>query len=199
MNNPIVSNPELEKDLKEGKKKTGKPMLWVSMISMTMMFAGLTSGYVISQGRADWVNFEMPTSFFISTFLIILSSFTIYMSKRMILADKMNLSRLLLVSTFVLGILFVYFQFEGFGQLIEMGLYFTGKQSSISSSFMYVLTIAHVLHILAGILVLMAVIYNHYKLRYTKEETFGLELASIFWHFVDALWIYLFFFFYFIK
>lgn len=180
------------------KEKTSKQMLWVSMISMTMMFAGLTSAYVVSKKREDWVGFDLPTAFFISTFLIIISSITFYFAKKFIKKNNKSKTSFFLAITLLLGLGFVYFQFQGFKQLIDAGLYFTGIQSNVSSSFLYVITLAHLFHIFAGIIVLCYVLYKSLKGRYNAENSLGLELGAIFWHFVDALWIYLFFFFYFI-
>ena len=98
----------------------------------------------------------------------------------------------------MLGSGFVYFQFQGFKELIDAGLYFTGKQSNVSSSFLYVITLSHLVHIFVGILVLVTVLYQNVKGKYTSANFLGLELGAIFWHFVDLLWIYLFLFFYFL-
>jgi len=180
------------------KDKALKQMLWVSMISMTMMFAGLTSAYVVSKNREDWVSFELPTAFFYSTLLIILSSITFFIAKKFIQQDKVAQTTVFLSLTLILGLGFIYYQFHGFQQLIDAGLYFTGKQSNVSSSFLYVIAITHVLHIIAGIIVLIRVLYKNIRGKYNASNYFGLDLGAIFWHFVDLLWIYLFLFFYFI-
>jgi len=194
-----ISKQELQEELKVGRKKSAKPMLWVSMISMVMFFAGLTSAYVISMRRDDWVTFDLPDAFYTSTFLIILSSITIFISQRLIKKEKRELSIAFLVTTLVLGIAFVWFQWIGFNELKGAGLYFTGKESTVSTSFIIGITLMHVIHIAAGIIVLLVVIYNHFKYRYKADDLLGFELGAIFWHFVDVLWIYLFFFFYFIR
>jgi cytochrome c oxidase subunit 3 len=180
------------------KEKTYKQMLWVSMISMTMMFAGLTSAYVVSKNREDWVSFDLPSSFYISTLLIVISSLTFYLAKRFIKNNDISKTSLFLIITLLLGVGFVYFQFQGFKQLIESGLYFTGKESNVSTSFLYVITISHLAHIMAGIVVLTTVLIQNIRGKYSATNSLGLELGAIFWHFVDALWIYLFLFFYFI-
>ena len=184
--------------LQEVKEKTYKQMLWVSMISMTMMFAGLTSAYVVSKNREDWVSFDLPSAFYISTLLILLSSLTFYLAKRSIKSNNISKTSLFLGITLLLGLGFIYFQFQGFKQLIEAGLYFTGKESTISTSFLYVITISHLVHIFAGIIVLITVLVQNIRGKYCATNSLGLELGAIFWHFVDALWIYLFLFFYFI-
>jgi cytochrome c oxidase subunit 3 len=194
-----ISEKDLEKELTVGRKKSAKPMLWVSMISMVMFFAGLTSAYVISMNRDDWVTFELPYAFYISTLLIILSSISIGMSQRFIKKDKRELSIVLLLITFALGIAFVWQQYAGFEDLRNAGLFFTGPTSTVSTSFIIGITLMHAFHVFAGIIVLLVVIYNHFKYKYTSDDLLGFELGAIFWHFIDVLWIYLFFFFYFIR
>ncbi|MGB0838320.1 MAG: cytochrome c oxidase subunit 3 [Flavobacteriaceae bacterium] len=186
----------LEQELKQGKQKSAKSMLWISMISMTMMFAGLTSAYYISMSREDWVSFELPSAFFTSTALIVLSSITMSLTVAMIKRNKLRETTFLLTTTLLLGMGFVYMQFQGFDSLIEMGLYFTGNQSAVSSSFLYVITVAHMLHIFGGIIALIYMLIKQLRGGYDSKNYLGLELGGIFWHFVDLLWIYLFFFFY---
>ncbi|MFY0631842.1 MAG: cytochrome c oxidase subunit 3 [Flavobacteriaceae bacterium] len=189
----------LQEELIVAKKKSAKPMLWISMISMVMFFAGLTSAYVISMERDDWVTFDLPNAFFISTILIVTSSLTIFISQKLIKSNKRELSIAFLIATLALGIAFVWQQYVGFLELKEAGLFFTGPGSTVSTSFIIGITLMHVLHIAAGIIVLLVVIYNHFKYKYKSDDLLGFELGAIFWHFVDVLWIYLFFFFYFIR
>ncbi|AOW17396.1 cytochrome oxidase subunit III [Polaribacter vadi] len=181
------------------KKKSAKPMLWVSMISMVMFFAGLTSAYVISMKREDWVAFDLPQAFYISTILIVASSITLLLSQRFLKQDKRQLSLIMVVVTLLLGIGFVWQQYVGFNQLKSIGLFFTGPESTVSTSFIIGISFMHVLHIIAGLVVLFVVIYNHFKYKYKSDDMLGFELGAIFWHFVDLLWIYLFLFFSFIK
>ncbi|CAM1373880.1 Cytochrome oxidase subunit III [Tenacibaculum litopenaei] len=189
----------LQEELSAAKRKSAKPMLWVAMISMVMFFAGLTSAYVVSMNREDWVTFELPQAFYISTVLIVFSSITLWLSQKFLKKNQLSQSLTLLVLTFILGMGFVWYQYVGFNQLKEVGLYFTGPESTVSTSFIIGITFMHVLHLLAGVIVLLVVIYNHFKKKYTAADMLGFELGAIFWHFVDVLWIYLFFFFYFIR
>lgn len=195
----MVQEQILQREYEAAKKKSAKPMLWISMISMVMFFAGLTSAYVISMKREDWVNFDLPNAFYISTALIVVSSLTLMLSQRFLKQDKRKLSLLLVVITFFLGIGFVWQQYVGFNELKSVGLFFTGPESTVSTSFIIGITFMHVLHLLAGIIVLFVVIYNHFKYKYKPDEMLGFELGAIFWHFVDVLWIYLILFFYFIR
>jgi cytochrome c oxidase subunit 3 len=189
----------VQEELIVAKKKSAKPMLWVSMISMVMFFAGLTSAYVISMKRDDWVSFDLPQAFYISTFLIVGSSITLFLSQKFLKKDKRQLSLVFVVATLMLGIGFIWQQYIGFNQLKSVGLFFTGPESTVSTSFIIGITFMHVVHLLAGVIVLLVVIYNHFKYKYKSDNMLGFELGTIFWHFVDILWIYLFFFFYFIR
>tara|TARA_R110002124_G_scaffold181586_8_gene349011 strand:+ start:3545 stop:4129 length:585 start_codon:yes stop_codon:yes gene_type:complete len=189
----------LQTELTTAKRKSAKPMLWVSMISMTMFFAGLTSAYVVSRKREDWVSFDLPMAFYISTVLIIASSLTFIIAGNFLKKDNLKASFLMLIITLILGVAFIYYQYDGFIQLRNSGLFFTGPNSTVSTSFIIGITFMHVLHLIAGLIVLLVVIYNHFKSKYNPSEMLGFELGAIFWHFVGVLWIYLFFFFYFIR
>ena len=195
----MIEEQALKQEYTAAKKKSAKPMLWISMISMVMFFAGLTSAYVISMKRDDWVSFDLPQAFYISTFLIVASSITLFLSQKLLKQNKRQLSLILVVVTLILGIGFIWQQYVGFNQLKSVGLFFTGPESTVSTSFIIGITFMHVIHLFVGVLVLLVVIYNHFKYKYKSDDMLGFELGAIFWHFVDILWIYLFFFFYFIR
>jgi len=194
-----MENQNLELDYQVARQKSAKPMLWISMVSMTMMFIGLTSAYIRSSNRVDWKSFVLPSALYISTVLIILSSITFLLAKKAIKKGDRRMTSILLLATLGLGLGFGYFQLEGFYQLNEAGIFLSGKGSLVSASMLMVIFFAHLVHVLAGYIVLLVVIYNHFKKRYNATETLGLELGGIFWHFVDVLWVLLFLFFYFIT
>ena len=182
-----------EQALKQYKAK--KMMLWVGMISMAMTFAGLTSAYVVSSSRADWLSqFKIPGSFTISTLLILISSFSFYLAKKSLLSKNIKTTKILVLTTLILAMLFVYFQFKGFADIIAQGYYFTGAESSITTSFLYVLVLLHLAHLFAGIIVLLVVYFRLVKGSYSGSNILGFELAHLFWHFLDILWIYLYLF-----
>jgi len=175
--------------------RANKMMLWFGMISMSMTFAGLTSAYVVSSSRSDWIQqIELPFAFTLSTFLIILSSCTFHGGLKMMQKDKIRESLSLLLVTLVLAFAFVYFQFQGFSGLIDKGYYFTGPESTITTSYLYVLVLLHLAHLTAGIIIASNVFIRALKGRYIKGNTIGFELALTFWHFLDILWVYLFLF-----
>ena len=185
---------------KERTARSYKLLLLFAMISMFMMFAGLTSAYLVSSSRKDWIHtMVLPPAFTISTIVIILSSITIHLAKKAIQKDNRQKTTLFLLTTLVLGTSFVFLQFLGFSQVIEMGYFFTGSESTVTSSFLYVLTILHLAHLAAGIISLLIIIYNHFKQKYNSTQSTGIELGAMFWHFLDILWVYLFLFLYFVK
>ena len=192
-----ISENENEMRLKRIKAK--KMMLLFSMLSIAMTFAGLTSAYIVSKSRPDWLkDFELPIAFTLSTIFIAISSLSIVFAKKNLNQNNSSKTNFLLLVTFGLGILFVASQFIGFNKLISSGYFFTGAQSTITTSFLYVLTVLHLAHLFAGLIVLIVVIINNYKNKY-KTEKLGFELAVTFWHFLGILWLYLFLFFYFFR
>ncbi|MCF6307593.1 MAG: cytochrome c oxidase subunit 3 [Flavobacteriaceae bacterium] len=194
---------QMEQNLENDKPRIDrakKMMLWFGLISLTMSFAGLTSAYVVSSEREDWLSdFQIPQAFYISLAVIVLSSVTFYFAKRNVIAQESKKGMIFLIATFLLGVTFIIFQFKGFSEIIANGYFFTGSESSITTSFIYLVVLLHLTHIIAALISVLVVIYNHYKQKYTSGNTVGIEIAATFWHFVDVLWIYLFLFFYFVR
>ena len=182
------------------KARSYKLILWFAMLSMTMMFAGLTSAFVVSKSRGDWLkDFQMPSAFFISTAVIILCSVTFLLAKKSIKKDDRKATTTYLLLTLLLGLLFVFFQFKGFGQIVDQGYYFTGPESNITITLRYIVALTHLAHLFGGIISLLIIIYNHFKQKYNSTQFLGIELGAMYWHFLDFLWIYLFLFLYFFK
>ena len=173
--------------------KSKKMMLWAGMISMTMTFAGLTSAYVVSSQRPDWnIEFNFPSLFYWSTVVIILSSFTFWVSKKMLRNEELQKANIMLFLTLILAVIFIILQLNGFKQIINQGYYFTGPESSISTSFIYILVVLHLAHLLSGIIVLVVVLVNSLNRKYSINKTLGFDLAEMFWHFLGFLWLFLF-------
>jgi cytochrome c oxidase subunit 3 len=175
-----------------------KLLLLFAMISMIMMFAGLTSAFVVSKSRADWLkDFQLPTAFYFSTVVIIGCSLTFHLAKKAIQRNNQKATTVFLLATLALGVVFVVLQFAGFGQIVESGYYFTGTESSITTTFLYIVTLVHLLHLAGGLIALFVIIFKQLKGKYNAAETLGVELGAMYWHFLDLLWIYLFLFLFF--
>ena len=114
--------------------------------------------------------------------------------KKALEKGKLALQKIFLWATLALTILFIYFQFTGFSEIISQGYYFTGAASSINTSFIYVLVLLHLAHVFGGLIVLSIVIIQTYRNAYSPDQKLGYELAELFWHFLDFLWIYLYVF-----
>ena len=168
--------------------------LWVPAIgSIIMMFAGLTSAYIVKSNQAGWQSIEMPNIFWYSTGTIILSSIMMQMALRSFKQREMNHYRLLIAGTFILGVTFVILQWIGFRQLWNSGIQFRG--SSGGGQFLYVIAGLHVLHVFAGVIALMVMFIKAFFGRVKLYGSVPVELMATYWHFVDFLWIYLLVFF----
>lgn len=184
-----------------------KLALWIAMGSITMMFAGLTSAYVVKQSAGNWRTYHLPSVFWVSTFVILLSSITIILGQRAFKKRAMPRYKALITTTLILGILFGALQFLGFydlythpQQVIYNGDVLNQMQpvtipGNPSESFLFVIAGLHLLHILGGIVALAIVFFKAFRKRVKIYNSTGLELVASYWHFVDVLWIYLFIFF----
>jgi cytochrome c oxidase subunit 3 len=184
----------------EKNKRAKKMMLWFAIISLIMSFAAWTSAFIVSSSRPDWLkDFQLPNSFVISTIVIMMSSVTFILAKKALKSQNRQATTIWLVLTLVLGALFIFNQFNGFQEIINQGYNFTGPTSNVTMSYIYLIAMVHVLHVVVGLICLLIVIYNHFKQKYNSENMLGFELAATFWHFIDILWIYLFLFLYFVR
>ncbi len=187
----------------EKRARSKKMMLWFGIGSLLMSFAGLISAFIVSSKQRlnkDWlVDFELPDAFLISLILILVSSITFIMAKYALKQNNRQMTTIWLLVTLALGIAFVFSQFEGFRQIIQTGYNFTGPTSNITISYIYLIAVVHIGHVIAGLICIIVVIYNHFKQKYNTNNMLGLELAANFWHFVDILWLVLFLFLYFFR
>ncbi|MBS1774051.1 MAG: cytochrome c oxidase subunit 3 [Bacteroidetes bacterium] len=182
----------IEKAKERKKIHPYKFLLWLAMGSIIMMFAGLTSGYVVKKAEGNWVYFNLPTVFYISTATIIASSITIALALKAFKQRAMPRYKALVTTTLILGILFGVLQYVGFNQLYSNNIRVDGNPSE---SFLFIITGLHLAHILGGIIALIIVFFRAFRTRVKVYNSLGLELVATYWHFVDVLWIYLFVFF----
>jgi len=194
------------------KNKTFKQLLWVGMGSIAMFFAGLTSAYIVRKAEGNWTEFILPEWFLYSTITIVISSLVLIIARRGIKQQKTfylnpfrnwdirNLEFFIpspfkwMVAVFISGLIFSYFQFKGWQDLIEQGVFLTGEGSNVSGSFLYVITLAHLVHLIGGLIALLITAINTKRGKYTNKDCLGFELTTIYWHFLALLWVYLFFF-----
>lgn len=166
--------------------------MWVAIGSIIMMFAGLTSAYIVKSGQAGWQEVQTPRIFWASTAVLILSSITVQAALRAVKQRAMQQYRMLLLATLVLGIVFVVLQYLGFSWLWQHGVRFEGAGAG---QFLYIIFGLHAVHVLGGIVALTVMLSKQYLGKTRNYQSTGAEVISTYWHFVDVLWIYLLVFF----
>ncbi|MVN21144.1 cytochrome c oxidase subunit 3 [Mucilaginibacter arboris] len=168
--------------------------MWLFIITSFMLFAAFTSGFIVyTQGSADkGIKIILPHAFIYSTIVILLSSGTMYLAFRAAKQLQFSKQRQYLWLTLILGIGFFCLQFYAWTVLVKMGVYLINPNAS--QSFIYIFTGVHLVHILAGLILVINSLVGSYKNAPPVKNIFRLEMASIFWHFVDILWIYLYVF-----
>ncbi len=168
--------------------------LWVAMGSILMMFAAFTSAYIVKKNQSSWLEFDLPRIFWYSTFVLLASSVTMQLSIKSFKARDMGRYRTLITVTTVLGLLFIVMQLLGFQSLELKNIALTGAKSNSAASFLFVITGLHMLHVLGGVIALLVIFIKAYSGKVKNYSIVPLELAGTYWHFVDAIWIYLFIF-----
>jgi cytochrome c oxidase subunit 3 len=167
--------------------------LYLALASVVMLFAAFTSAYVVRKAAGNWLEFRMPDIFLVSAGVLLLSSFTAHAGLRAFLSEKAATFRWMTVLTFVLGLVFIGLQVSGWYQLKAIGVPLDGNPSG---SFVYVISGAHAVHVLGGLAALFfSVRMALQPFVVTAKKKLHLEMVNIYWHFVDALWLYLVLFF----
>ena len=184
-----------------------KFMMWLAMASISMAFAGLTSGFMVREAQGNWRLYHLPAVFTYSTIAIFISSITMIMGVRAFKARQMPRYRMLISATLLLGVVFGVLQFAGFYQLyhIAQQVRINGQvlnetatvrlTGNPSESFLFVIAGLHLAHLLGGLIALLFVFFRAFRTNLKTYNATGLEIVASYWHFLDALWIYLFVFF----
>lgn len=180
---------------KNGRMHPYKFTLWVGIASICMMFAGLTSAYLVKRAQSNWLEFNLPKAFWTSTLIILASSLTMFLAVKAFKARERKRYRLLISLTCVLGLLFGAFQWMGFQDLASRGIQIFGNGSNPAASFLGVIVGLHFLHVFGGIVALIIRVLRAFKRKVKSYDATPIEVVAIYWHFVDILWIYLFVFF----
>jgi len=184
----------LRQEYNQSKIHPQKLALWIAIGSIIMMFAAFTSAYVVRRAAGNWLEFILPDIFMVNTAVILLSSVTIHLAFRGFKQGKEKQYKGMLIATFVLGLLFVILQYQGWQAMTEIGATFTVNPSS---SFIFVISGLHAAHVLGGMAALTVALAHAYILPYkpTLRRRQRFELVVHYWHFVDVLWVYLMLFF----
>lgn len=168
--------------------------LWLFMATVCMLFAAWTSAYIVKRGEPGWSSFELPRQFWINTGLILLSSCTLLWAQLSAKKDELEKVKVAITLTAVLGISFLIGQWIAWEKMVDINYYFTGMGGNTSSSFIYVLTGVHGLHLVSGVIFLLVVLVSTYRYKVHSKNIVQLEMCATYWHFLGGLWLYLFVF-----
>ena len=177
-----------------------KFIVWILMGSIFMMFGALSSAYIVRKGEGNWLEFELPSIFTISTALILLSSLTYHLAYLASKKDDLPKVKMLLGVTLSLGVAFLVSQYYSWVQLYNykflngFGVVFGGAYSNPAGSFLYVLSGLHAFHIISGLGFLLAVLILTLKNKINSKKQLWIEACGNYWHFLGVLWIYLYIF-----
>ncbi|MFM9944570.1 MAG: heme-copper oxidase subunit III [Bacteroidia bacterium] len=173
--------------------------LWLLCIAVVMLFAGLTSAYIVRMGEGNWYKFDLPVQFLYSTITIVVSSCTMVWAYRSAKNDDLLQMKIGLILTFILGVGFLYLQFMGWKAMVAMDLYLADPVNGdrVSATFIYFLSGLHLAHILGGIIFLFIQVIRAFRLNIHRKNLLSINMCNTYWHFVGILWVYLYLFFYF--
>lgn len=169
-----------------------KFILWVAIGSIIMMFAGLTSAYIVKGSLPGWSTVKMPVVFYYSTAIMLISSVTIQSALKAFKERNMKTYRRLTTVTIVFGVAFILMQILGFSQLYNSGVLLEGSGAGV---FLYIIFGLHAIHVFGGIVALLIMFIKAFSRKVRNYSAVPVEVAATYWHFVDILWIYLFVFF----
>ncbi len=169
--------------------------LWIALASITMMFGAFTSAYIVRRAAGNWLEFELPNIFFVSTIVLLVSSLLLHLSFKAYKAGQEKKYKTLFVGAFILGLTFVVFQFMGWKELFSVGIDLKGNPSG---AFLYMITGVHAVHVVGGLVALTIGMIIAFTKRYriTERRKINFELTLQYWHYVDLLWVYLLIFLY---
>ena len=168
-----------------------KFILWLFIVSIVMLFASQTSAYLVRRAEGNWLEFKMPVIFWYSTAVLLLSSMSMHWAYYSAKKDNFSNLKIAISVTFVLGLTFLWMQFQGWREMVDMKVYFVGNPSG---SFLYVFTGLHAFHLISGLLVLLYGLISAFRFKVHAKSLRRIEVCATYWHFLDILWVYLFFF-----
>lgn len=165
--------------------------LWLFIISIMMIFASMTSAYVVKKADGNWLLIQFPELFKITSVIIVISSVTMQLAYLAAKRNNIATLKLYLAGTAVLALAFIVGQYQSWGELVAQDVFFVGNPAG---SFIYVFTGLHVAHLVGGMIFLMIVLYRAFKYQVHSKNMLSIELCTTYWHFLGGLWLYLYLF-----
>jgi cytochrome c oxidase subunit 3 len=165
--------------------------LWLFIVSIVMIFAALTSAYIVRQAEGDWLLYDLPVSFLRNTVLLVLSSVSMQLAYGAAKRNNFKATKVYMIVTALLSVSFLVGQFYSWGDLVDIDVFFVGNPSG---SFLYVLTGMHAFHLITGVVFILIMLISAYKLNVHSKNMVKMEMCTTYWHFLDGLWLYLYIF-----
>lgn len=165
--------------------------LWLFIVTVVMIFAAFTSAYIVRRSEGNWLDFELPSLFWVTSGIIVLSSVSMHWAYYAARKDWLSTMKIALIATLVLGITFLVGQLYAWEALVDMEVFFVGNPAG---SFVYVLSGVHALHIISALIFLIIVVVKAYRYKIHSKQMDTMEMCATYWHFLDGLWLYLFLF-----
>jgi cytochrome c oxidase subunit 3 len=169
--------------------------LWLGLAGIIMMFAGLTSAYIVKRSQPGWESFTLPRIFLYSTIVILISSVAVQIAVRAFREREMPKYRLFFAITGILGVVFMIMQVIGFYTFQSLGMKMIGMGSNAAYSFVLAIAGLHIVHVLGGVISLIIIFFKAFSSTKRNYDIIPVEIVATYWHFVDLLWVYLFVFF----
>ena len=165
--------------------------MWLFIVTVVMIFAAMTSAYIVRQSEGNWLEFDLPQSFWLTSGIILLSSVTMHWAYVSAKRDNLKSLRIAMITTTLLGVAFLIGQYLAWGDLVAMDVYFVGNPGG---SFVYVLSGLHAAHLIGGVVFLLITLVSVLRYRVHAKSMDQIEMCATYWHFLDGLWLYLFVF-----
>jgi cytochrome c oxidase subunit 3 len=192
---------EMAIEMKQEKMDPRKFTVWLLIVASIMLFAGLTSGFIVRHAEGNWDVFDLPPQFLYSLIAVLVSSLTMIFAFKSAQRDELRKTTLGLALTMLLAISFVYLQYLGWKDLAARGIFFSpevgAEKGSISGSFVILLAAVHVAHAIGGLIFVTVVFVKSLFSKVHKKNLLSIDLCNTYWHFVGLLWVYLYLFLYF--
>jgi len=166
-------------------------LLWMFMVSIIMIFASLTSAYIVRQAEGNWLMYDLPNLLWYSTLILIFSSITGQLAYGAAKKDNLTGLKLYLSLTVILGVLFLITQVYTWGALVDDNVFFVGNPAG---TFLYVIMGVHAVHLISGIIYLLIMLVRSFQYQVHSKNLLHMGLSISYWHFLDGLWLYLFVF-----
>lgn len=184
--------------INEPKSITGihplKFTLWLLIMSIIMMFAAFTSAYIVRREEGNWLQFDLPQGLLINSIIIVLSSAAMQWANFSAKKDNLGALKVALLITLALGAAFLIGQWNVWSELVLNNIFFGGSTANPAGSFVYVITGVHGFHLITGLIFVLIVLLSAFRYRVHSKNLLRIDLCTVYWHFLGALWVYLYVF-----